>query len=158
MIPDPIDALDAWLRGEFVSINTRLEEAYFAERTDVIRGKPQLDDLKFALLGQGGPLVERVAAMAALPDDARASYRLLGIVGHYLAACQRHEAPLCDEMGARKAAWAVSMRIGGALGVVPRFVFAHQALFNDAVAGRSRTFTSLPDEEVFIRWNTLASH
>jgi len=41
------------------------------------------------------------------------------------------------------------------LGVAPRFVFAHQSLFNEAIAGRYRTFTSLPDEEVFIRYNAL---
>ena len=38
---------------------------------------------------------------------------------------------------------------------MPRFVFAHQSLFNDAIAGRYRTFTSLPDEDIFIRFNAL---
>jgi hypothetical protein len=49
----------------------------------------------------------------------------------------------------------VSQRIGAALNVVPRFVFAHQSLFNEAIAGKFRTFTSLPDEEIFIRLNAL---
>jgi hypothetical protein len=150
-----IDQLDEWLRGDFAWINTTLEEAYFAERIDVIRGRPDLDALKSRLLQQGGPLMERLAAMPSLPDDPDASYRLLGLVGHYLAACQRHEAPLTDEMGARQAAWSISIRIGESLGVAPRLVFAHQSLFNDAVAGRYRTFTSLPDEEIFIRLNVL---
>ncbi len=57
--------------------------------------------------------------------------------------------------GGRQAAWTVSTRIGNALGVVPRLVFAHQSLFNDAIAGRYRTFTSLPDEDIFIRFNAL---
>jgi hypothetical protein len=152
---DPIDLLDDWLRGDFVRINTQLEEAYFAERVDVISGRPELDALKATLLRQGAPLMERLASMPALPEDARASYRLLGMVGHYLAACQRHEAGLSETAGGRQAAWDVSTRIGGSLGVVPRFVFAHQSLFNDAVGGRFRTFTSLPDEEVFIRFNAL---
>jgi len=154
-VTDPIDQLDGWLRGEFVRINTQLEEAYFAEGVDVISGRPRLDALKLALLRQGGPLMERLASMPALPEDPRARYRLLGLVGHYLAACQRHEAGLSDTEGGRQAAWGVSQRIGGSLGVVPRFVFAHQSLFNDAVAGRYRTFTSLPDERVFIHFNAL---
>jgi hypothetical protein len=162
---DPIDQLDGWLRGDFVRINTALEEKYFAGRIDVIGGRPDVDELKTQLLRQGGPLMERLAGMPDLPADPHASYRLLGLVGHYLAACQRHEAfasaqgyggtrPL-DREGGRQAAWAVSTRIGNTLGVVPRLVFAHQSLFNDAIAGRYRTFTSLPDEDIFIRFNAL---
>ena len=90
-----------------------------------------------------------------LPANPHASYRLLGLVGHYLAACQRHEAPLSDRDGGRQAAWRISTRIGEALDVVPRFVFAHQSLFNEAIGGRFRTFTSLPEEEIFIRYNAL---
>ena len=162
---DSIDQLDGWLRGDFVRINTALEEKYFAERIDVIGGRPDVDELKKQLLRQGGPLMERLAGMPDLPADPHACYRLLGLVGHYLAACQRHEAfasaqgyggtsPV-DREGGRQAAWAVSTRIGNTLGVVPRLVFAHQSLFNDAIAGRYRTFTSLPDEDVFIRFNAL---
>lgn len=154
-VTDPIDELDRWLRGDFVRINTTLEEIYFAERIDVVSGRPDVDAPKRELLHQGGPLMSRLAAMPALPDDQHASYRLLGLVGHYLAACQRHEAPLSDEEGGRQAAWDISTRIGTALGVAPRLVFAHQSLFNDAIAGRYRTFTALPDEDVFIRFNAL---
>ena len=154
-VTDPIDELDRWLRGDFVRINTTLEEIYFAERIDVVSGRPDVDAPKRELLHQGGPLMSRLAAMPALPDDQHASYRLLGLVGHYLAACQRHEAPLSDEDGGRQAAWDISTRIGTALGVAPRLVFAHQSLFNDAIAGRYRTFTALPDEDVFIRFNAL---
>src|SRR5436190_13757732 len=95
-VMDPIDALDHWLRREFVRINTALEEIYFAERIDVIHGRADVDALKRELLQQGGPLMERLAAMTSLPDRPHASYRLLGLVGHYLAACQRHEASLSD--------------------------------------------------------------
>lgn len=152
---DPIERLDAWLRSEFVRINTTLESLYFLERVDVVRGRADVDALTQQLLEQGGALMHDLAAMPALPADRRAQYRLLGLVGHYLAACQRHEAPLTDELGARDAAWAVSIRIGDSLDVVPRFVFAHQSLFNEARAGHFRTFTSLPDEEIFIRLNAL---
>ena len=150
-----MEQLDEWLRGEFVGINTRLEEVYFAERVDLISGRPELETLKLALLRQGGPLMERLAKTPALPDNPRSSYRLLGMVGYYLAACERHQAALSHSVGGREAAWSVSLRIGSSLGVVPRYVFAHQALFNDAAAGRYRTFTSLPDEDVFIRFNAL---
>ena len=154
-LSDPIDQLDQWLRSEFIRINTALEEIYFAERIDVICGRADVDALKRELLQQGGPLMQRLAALPSLPDHPHASYRLLGLVGHYLAACQRHEAVLSDREGGRQAAWDVSTRIGAALGVVPRFVFAHQSLFNEAIAGRYRTFTSLPDEDLFIRFNAL---
>jgi len=62
---------------------------------------------------------------------------------------------LSDDQGGRQAAWDISTRIGAALGVAPRLVFAHQSLFNDAIAGCYRTFTALPDEDVFIRFNAL---
>jgi len=152
---DPIEELDHWLRGDFIRINTSLEDAYFAERVDVISGRSDLDALKRELLTQGGPLMERLADLQALPADPRDQYRLLGLVGHYLAACQRHEAPLSDAQGGRQAAWDVSLKIGAALSVAPRLVFAHQSLFNDAIGGRFHTFTSLPDEEIFIRFNAL---
>jgi hypothetical protein len=154
-LADPIDELDRWLRGDFVRINTALEELYFAERIDVICGRPDVDRLKRELVQQGAPLITRLAQMPALPDGPDASYRLLGLVGHFLAACQRHEAPLSDHEGGPQAAWDISRRIGAALGVAPRLVFAHQSLFNDAIAGRYRTFTALPDEDVFIRFNAL---
>jgi hypothetical protein len=152
---DPIDELDRWLRGDFVRINTALEELYFAERIDVVCGRPDVDRQKRELVQQGASLMTRLAQMPMLPDGPGASYRLLGLVGHYLAACQRHEAPLSDHEGGPQAAWDISRRIGAALGVAPRLVFAHQSLFNDAIAGRYRTFTALPDEDVFIRFNAL---
>lgn len=151
---DPIGALDAWLRTDFIRINTALEETYFKERIDVICGRADVDALKDELLRGGAPLMHAIAGIE-LPADPRASYRLLGLVGHYLAACRRHEAALSDDAGGRDAAWKISQRIATALGVVPRFVFAHQSLFNEAVAGKFRTFTSLPDEELFIRLNAL---
>jgi hypothetical protein len=151
----PAEQFDAWLRTEFVRINTQLEEAYFSARTDVITGRPEIDSLKRDLLRQGGPLIERIA-IEPLPDAPRAQYRLLGMIGHFLAACERHEAPLCEGEGARTAAWDLSTRLGQSLGVAPRFVFAHQSLFNEAIGGRFHTFTALPDEEIFIRFNALA--
>ena len=159
---DASERLDRWLRSDFVRINTALEEAYFAERVDVICGRADLDALKDELLRGGAPLMQAIAGEPALPDDPRAAYRLLGLIGHYLAACRRHEAFAegfgetgSANSGGRDAAWDVSLRIAGRLNVVPRFVFAHQSLFNETIAGKFHTFTSLPDEEVFIRYNAL---
>src|SRR4051812_3547585 len=144
---DAIQALDQWLRSDFLRINTALDEEYFRQRVDVLHGDPPTNALKLELLRGGKPLMEALAEIA-LPGDGRANYRLLGLVGYYLAACQRHEAfTLAPDDGGRDAAWKISGRIGTALNVAPRFVFAHQSLFNDAVNGRFRTFTSLPDDE-----------
>ena len=74
MNTDPIDQLDQWLRGDFVRINTALEEQYFAARIDVICGRPDVDALKTQLLRQGGPLMQRLADM---PDAPRRSARQL---------------------------------------------------------------------------------
>ena len=154
-IQDPEVRFDEWLRTDFIAINTALEEAYFEEREDVILGRPSLEALKTELARSGGERLEAVARMAWLPQRATEGYRLLGLVGHYLAACRRHEANLSALPDCRNAAWTLSMRLGSALGVTPRFVFAHQSLFNDALAGRFRTFTSLPDENLWIRFNSL---
>ncbi len=62
-----MDQLDGWLRGDFVRINTALEEKYFAERMSVIGGRADVDGLKKELLQQGGPLMARLADMPDLP-------------------------------------------------------------------------------------------
>lgn len=151
-----VERFDDWLRSDFVAINTQLEEAYFDDRTDLIVGRPHLDALKQDLLRVGGERVEAIATVRAMPPGGPLQYRLLGLIGHYLAACKRHEIDLSTAPAARDAAWKLSMRIGCALGVAPRFVFAHQSLFNDAVAGSFRTFTSLPDEKLWIHFNASA--
>jgi hypothetical protein len=75
-VTEPIEALDAWLRSDFIRINTALEEAYFAERVDLIRGRPALDELKLALLRGGAPLMRALAAMPypRIPESAIASW------------------------------------------------------------------------------------
>ena len=152
---DAILALDHWLRGDFLRINTALDEEYFKQRVDVLHNHASTDALKMDLLRGGAPLIAALEDIA-LPGDEHASYRLLGLVGFYLAACQRHEAfMLAPHEGARDCAWKISRRIGSALNVAPRFVFAHQSLFNDAAGGRFRTFTSLADDELFVRYNIL---
>ncbi|MGW5055297.1 monodechloroaminopyrrolnitrin synthase PrnB family protein [Actinokineospora sp. NPDC004072] len=141
-----IEGLERWLRREFVAYNTELDEAYFGERAEVLRGVPELDRIKRALYTEGLALI---AAVDRYPDEER--YRLLGAVGFFLAACRRHGVE-----GEPHAAWALAAELGAGLGVAPRYVFAHQSTHNLAVDGAYRRFTDLPDEAEFTTTNGLA--
>lgn len=141
-----VDEFDGWLRRDFVELNTELEEAYFAARSEVLV-RPDLEDTKRQLVRVGGELIARVVADHT-PDAAE--YRLLGAVGFYLAACGRHGVePL-------RPAWTLAQLLGSSLGVAPRYVFAHQSIHNPAERGTYRLFTSLADEQVFVTHNGLA--
>jgi hypothetical protein len=129
--------LNHWLATDFTDANTSLEEAYFAARAEIVYDNTDLDQRKHALRDEGAALVTRIA-----DGD---PYDLLGAVGLYLAACRRHE------IDAPEAAQAVASRLGLALGVAPRFVFAHLSTHNPM----ARTFTRLPDEHTFIHYNGL---
>ncbi|WP_326568734.1 monodechloroaminopyrrolnitrin synthase PrnB family protein [Amycolatopsis rhabdoformis] len=146
---------DRWIRNEFVEYNTALEEAYFAERQEILHGRPGLDELKQALVAEGHHLIGGILAEGALPVVEREKYQLLGLVGYHLAACRRHEsvAPGAEQLSA---AWSLASLLGSSLGVAPRFVFAHQAMYNPASGGQFQTFTSLEDEAVFLTNNGLA--
>lgn len=122
------------MRTSFVDANTLLEEAYFAEGRDVLDGRADLDAVKTAQVREGAELVARVADEDRLPTDPDGRYELLGMVGYVLGACRRHEVDLVDTVGSTlaKRVWTTASRLGSSLGVAPRFVFAHQALFNTA--------------------------
>jgi hypothetical protein len=130
--------LARWLDTDFVDLNTGLEEAYYAARAEIVYGVTDLDQHKHTLRDDGAALVTRLAT-------ATPSYELLGAVGLYLAACRRHE------IDAPEAAQAVAGRLGLALGVAPRMVFAHLSTHNPA----GHTFTRLPDEHTFTTDNGL---
>lgn len=131
--------LNHWLATDFTDANTCLEEAYFADRAEIVYANTDLDQRKHALRDEGAALVTRVGDAGGDPYD------LLGAVGLYLAACRRHE------IDAPETAQAVAGRLGLALGVAPRFVFAHLSTHNPM----ARTFTRLPDEHTFIHYNGL---
>ncbi|GAA2818738.1 monodechloroaminopyrrolnitrin synthase PrnB family protein [Crossiella cryophila] len=139
------DRLDHWIRTRFADLNTELEQRYFAAHTEILLGDPEIDRVKHTIVTQGAALIAEL--------DPVTSYDLLGLVGFYLGACRRHEVGSPAEL---TPAYAVANRIGLALGVAPRYVFAHQSLYN--LAGREgyRTFTTLPDERIFIEYNGLA--
>lgn len=149
------DEFDRWIRGDFVALNTRLEEAYFAAGEQILHGRAELETAKERLGSEGAELIARITPGGAtpplIPVDHDERYELLGSVGLYLAACGRHEID-----GPQSAAWPLAQLLGSSLGVVPRFVFAHQALYNRAVGDDFRTFTALDDERAFILYNGLS--
>lgn len=131
--------LNHWLATDFTDANTYLEEAYLADRTEIVYDDTDLDQQRRVLRDEGAALVTRVGDADGDPYD------LLGAVGLYLAACRRHE------LDTPETAQAVAGRLGLALGVAPRFVFAHLSTHNPM----ARTFTRLPDEHTFIHYNGL---
>ncbi|WP_232660970.1 monodechloroaminopyrrolnitrin synthase PrnB family protein [Pseudonocardia sp. TRM90224] len=139
-----MDRFDAWIRGGLVDLNTELEEAYFAARATILHGD-ELDRIKQTIAGDGAKLVGEITA---LPAGSAERYELLGLVGHYLSACRRHEVDGSE-------AWPLASRLGLALGVAPRLVFPHQSTANTAVRDSFRTFTHLTDERIFIVQNGL---
>jgi hypothetical protein len=48
----------------------------------------------------------------------------------------------------------LALHLGASIGVTPRFATSHLATHNLAKQGRYKTFTSLPDEALFIEYNT----
>lgn len=130
--------LARWLDTDFADANTELEEAYFAGKADVPREVRDLDLRRHAIRDDGAALIARLA-------EATPTYELLGRVGLYLAACRRHDVDAPED------AQAVAGRFGLALGVAPRMVFAHMSTHNPA----GHTFTRLPDEQTFTRYNGL---
>lgn len=130
--------LARWLDTDFADLNTELEEAYYAARAEIVYEVTDLDQRKHALRDDGAALVTRLGTETA-------SYELLGAVGLYLAACRRHEVDVPEP------AQAVAGRLGLALGVAPRMVFAHMSTHNPA----GHTFTRLPDEHTFTAYNGL---
>lgn len=153
----PIEQFDRWLRAEFVELNTELEQAYFAARSEIVFGPVELDRPRYAILREGAELIARIGQTDQLGSDARERYQLLGAVGFYLAACRRHEVERLHAANAEclVPAWSLATRLGISPGVAPRYVFAHQSLHNPAVSGIYRRFTSLPDEQIFVTHNAL---
>jgi hypothetical protein len=129
--------LRRWLDTDFTEANTELEEAYFAARAEIVYEVVDLDQRRRAIRDEGAALIGRLGADGP--------YELLGVVGIYLAACRRHEVDVPEHVQA------VAGRLGLALGVAPRMVFAHLSTHNSA----GHTFTRLPDEHMFTAYNGL---
>jgi hypothetical protein len=151
-------AFDEWIRGDFVRLNSELEELYFATDTpEVVEGVG--DELKRRLVGEGRVFISSLLAEGNTDEGFDAGFDLLGNVGLYMAACRRHEItePSRETRSPLEEASALAMQLGASLGVVPRFASAHLETHNRAIRGVYKTFTSLEDEALFITYNTRAA-
>jgi hypothetical protein len=148
------DAFDHWIRGPFTEINTELENLYFVQedRADVSRVG---EKLKARLRDEGLVHVVALLAEGDTGDGFATAFGVLGNVGMYLAALRRHELtnPAREEKSPFPQASSLAMHVGAALGMAPRFSTAHLAHMNFARASVRKSFTSLPDEILFIDEN-----
>lgn len=149
------EAFDCWIRGSFVELNTELEDLYFAQadRSDAMSGG---EKLKRQLRDEGHVHVVALLAEGNTGDGFESGFGVLGNVGMYLAALRRHELtnPAREERSPFPEASSLALHVGASLGMAPRFSTAHLATHNVAVAGVRKSFTSLPDEFLFIDENT----
>ena len=149
------DAFDKWIRGAFVQMNTELENLYFAQqdRADVTRAG---EALKTRLRDEGHVHVVALLAEGDTGDGFATAFGVLGNVGLYLAALRRHELtnPAREDRSPFPQASSLAMHVGASLGMAPRFSTAHIAHLNFATAGARKSFTSLPDEILFVDENT----
>jgi len=146
---------ERWVRTSFVQMNTELEDLYFAQddRTRVLgRG----DTVKATLRDEGRVLVAALLAEGNTGEGFDSAFGVLGNVGMYLAALRRHELtnPARETKSPFPEASSLALHVGASLGVAPRFATSHLATHNRARAGVRKSFTSLPDELLFIDENT----
>jgi hypothetical protein len=150
-----VDAFDAWIRSTFVELNTTLEELYFAqdERSNVdgVGG-----ELKTQILEEGRHYVRALAEEGNTDEGFDQAFDVLGDLGLYMASLRRHELtnPAREERSPHEEATALGLHIGASVGVAPRFATSHLATHNLARDGRQKSFTSLPDEFLFLDYNT----
>jgi hypothetical protein len=149
------EAFDQWIRSSFVAMNTELEELYFAQE-DRTRIVGVGDSVKAALRDQGHALVVGLLQEGNTGDGFDSAFNVLGNVGLYLGALRRHELtnPAREERSPFPEASALALHVGASLGMAPRFATSHLATHNRAVNGVRKSFTSLPDEFLFIDENT----
>src|SRR3984885_6400829 len=146
---------DHWIRTSFVAINTELENLYFGQK-DRARVIGVGDSLKERLRDEGRTHIVELLAEGNTGDGFASAFGVLGNVGLYLGALRRHELtnPAREERSPFPEASSLAMHVGASLGMVPRFATAHLTTHNMALAGIRKSFTSLPDEFLFIDENT----
>ncbi|MGL5361204.1 MAG: PrnB family protein [Shewanella sp.] len=148
-------AFDSWIRTRFVELNSELERRYYqqTERANVLEVG---DELKHALLSEGRALIKTLLDEGNTDEGFDSAFDLLGNVGLYMAACRRHEItePSRETTSPLLEASALAMHIGASIGVTPRFATAHLTTHNRAHNGIYKRFTDLPDEKLFVDYNT----
>ena len=148
-------AFDEWIRTAFVEMNTTLEDMYFGQKNRA-RVLGAGDSIKARLRDEGRVHVTALLAEGNTGDGFDSAFGVLGNVGMYLGALRRHELtnPAREERSPFAEASSLALHVGASLGMAPRFATSHLATRNRAVAGVRKTFTSLPDEFLFIDENT----
>ena len=151
------DAFDRWIRSGFVEMNTALEGLY-AGRDDPADVSGTGSAIKAALRDQGQGHVAALWAEGNTGDGFESAFDVLGNVGLYLAAMRRHELtnPAREDRSPFREASSLALHAGASIGMAPRFASAHLATHNRAIGGVRKSFTSLPDEFLFIDENTRA--
>ncbi len=152
---DKAESFDRWIRSSFVELNTELENLYFAQ-PDRAQVEGCGRSLKETLRDEGHVHVVALLAEGNTGDGFDSAFGVLGNVGMYLGALRRHELtnPLREERSPFVEASSLALHVGASLGMAPRFATAHLATHNKAVLGIRKSFTSLPDEFLFIDENT----
>lgn len=149
------EAFEHWIRSSFVQMNTELENLYFAQenRSQVIGVG---DAVKAALRDEGRTYVVALLAEGNTGDGFDSAFGVLGNVGLYMGALRRHELtnPAREKRSPFPEASSLALHVGASLGMAPRFSTGHLATHNRARAGIRKSFTSLPDEFLFIDENT----
>ena len=149
------EAFDHWVRTSFVQMNTALENLYFSreERAQVVGVG---DSIKNQLRDEGHVHVVALLGEGNTGDGFESAFGVLGSVGMYLGALRRHELtnPAREQRSPFPEASSLALHVGASLGMAPRFSTGHLATHNRAVAGLRKSFTSLPDEFLFIDENT----
>ena len=150
-----VEAFDAWIRSTFVELNTALEDLYFAQ-DDRANVEGIGDELKTQILEEGRTFVRALADEGNTDEGFDRAFDVLGDLGLYMASLRRHELtnPAREHKSPHEEATALGLHIGASVGVVPRFATSHLATHNLARDGRQKSFTSLPDEFLFLDYNT----
>jgi len=152
-----VEAFDRWIRTSFVQMNTELENLYFASN-DRSRVEGVGDPIKAALRDEGHRYVVDLLEEGNTGDGFDVAFGVLGNVGMYLGSMRRHELtnPAREERSPFREASSLALHVGASLGMAPRFSTAHLSTHNLALASVRKSFTSLPDEFLFIDENTRA--
>jgi Domain of unknown function (DUF1864) len=151
----PADTFDQWIRRSFIELNTELENLYFAQ-ADRANVADIGDSLKRQLRDEGQARVVTLLREGNTGEGFASAFNVLGNVGLYLGALRRHELtnPSAEDRSPFPEASALALHVGASIGMAPRFATAHLATHNRSVNGVRKSFTSLPDEFLFIDENT----
>ncbi|MEM7279476.1 MAG: monodechloroaminopyrrolnitrin synthase PrnB family protein [Pseudomonadota bacterium] len=146
---------DHWIRNEFADINTELETLYMAENAGATIPAAG-EKLRDQLCKGGHDHIVRLLNEGNTDEGFDAAFDLLGNVGLYMGACRRHEItePSREQTSPLVEASGLAMHIGASLGVAPRFATSHLSTHSLAITGSYKSFTHLPDEKLFLEYNT----